>query len=359
MTASTYLAGIVDGIMVGNILGTVELYAVNLTSCIIFLRSIPIAISTYGGNTLSIIRKSKRDQNGADTVFTASFWLGIISTVIISALGIAFIVPSANLLSQGNVQITDLLIQYLLPLWLRTDGMRKLATALPIVANIINLSCDYLYMAVFGWGIAGASWATLTGYAVGTVLTLIYFKSKKRTVHFTKEALRRLKEIGKIISIGLPSALIYVCNFLRLFFTNAIILSATGVVGGKIASVSFSLNSLAFIFVEGASMTLLPILGALYGEKDTNGQKLTLRYGAPVRNAVYAWALGNSTYFVRNPACSARVALRTDRPGNNRGFFGNIPHFLNKRTHSRRHICHEVVFPGDKSKGARKLSRYA
>ena len=96
MTASTYLAGIVDGIMVGNILGTVELYAVNLTSCIIFLRSIPIAISTYGGNTLSIIRKSKRDQNGADTVFTASFWLGIISTVIISALGIAFIVPSAN-----------------------------------------------------------------------------------------------------------------------------------------------------------------------------------------------------------------------------------------------------------------------
>ena len=49
--------------------------------------------------------------------------------------------------------------------------------------------------------------------------------------------------------------------------------------GGKIASVSFLLNSLAFIFVEGASMTLLPILGALYGEKDMNGQKLTLRYG--------------------------------------------------------------------------------
>ena len=134
-------------------------------------------------------------------------------------------------------------------------------------------------MKVFGWGLAGAGWATVTGYAVGTIMTLMYFRSKKRTVHFVKSALRQLKYLGGVISIGLPSALIYVCNFLRLFFVNAIILSSTGVVGGKIASVSFSLNSIAFIFVEGASMTLLPILGALYGEKDTKGQRITLRYG--------------------------------------------------------------------------------
>ena len=119
-------------------------------------------------------------------------------------------------------------------------------------------------MAIFGWGVAGAGWATVTGYVVGVFLTLLYFKSKQRTVHFTKAAFKQLKSLGKIFSVGLPSALIYVCNFLRLFFTNAIILSFTGVMGGKIASVSFSLNSLAFILVEGASMTLLPILGALF-----------------------------------------------------------------------------------------------
>ncbi|MER2149926.1 MAG: hypothetical protein ABS987_12370, partial [Ruminococcus sp.] len=60
MTASTYLSGILDGIMVGQILGTVELYAINLTTSIIFLRSIPIALFTFGGNTLSVIFKSKR-----------------------------------------------------------------------------------------------------------------------------------------------------------------------------------------------------------------------------------------------------------------------------------------------------------
>ncbi len=312
MTASTYLSSILDGIMVGQILGTVQLYAINLTTSIVFLRSIPIAMFTFGGNTLSVIHKSKRDQKSADAVFTLSFWAGILSTVLISIVGIATMVPTAQILAQGKEELVGLVIDYLLPLWVltplvavvnqtaayaRTDGLRKLATALPIVANIINLICDYIYMAIFGWGVAGAGWATVTGYVVGTLLTLIYFKSAKRTVHFTKEALKKLKMLGKIFSVGLPSALIYVCNFLRLFFTNAIILSFTGVMGGKIASVSFSLNSLAFILVEGASMTLLPILGALYGEKDANGQRITLRYGMIVTVALSVFVLIISELF--------------------------------------------------------------
>ncbi|MEE1017781.1 MAG: MATE family efflux transporter [Ruminococcus sp.] len=312
MTASTYLSSILDGIMVGQILGTVQLYAINLTTSIVFLRSIPIAMFTFGGNTLSVIHKSKRDQKSADAVFTLSFWAGILSTVLISIVGIATMVPTAQILAQGKEELVGLVIDYLLPLWVltplvavvnqtaayaRTDGLRKLATALPIVANIINLICDYIYMAIFGWGVAGAGWATVTGYVVGTLLTLIYFKSAKRSVHFTKEALKKLKMLGKIFSVGLPSALIYVCNFLRLFFTNAIILSFTGVMGGKIASVSFSLNSLAFILVEGASMTLLPILGALYGEKDANGQRITLRYGMIVTVALSVFVLIVSELF--------------------------------------------------------------
>ena len=312
MTASTYLSSILDGIMVGQILGTVQLYAINLTTSIVFLRSIPIAMFTFGGNTLSVIHKSKRDQQSADTVFTLSFWAGVLSTVLLSVLGIALMVPTAQLLAQGKEELTQMIVEYLLPLWIltplvavvnqtaayaRTDSMRKLAAALPIVANVINLLCDYLYMAVFGWGVAGAGWATVTGYVVGVFLTLIYFRSKKRTVHFTKAAFRQLRALGKICNVGLPSALIYVCNFLRLFFTNAIILSFTGVMGGKIASVSFSLNSLAFILVEGASMTLLPILGALYGEKDANGQRLTLRYGMIVTVALSVLVLVVSELF--------------------------------------------------------------
>ncbi|SEA50005.1 Na+-driven multidrug efflux pump [Pseudobutyrivibrio sp. ACV-2] len=294
MTASNYLAGIFDGIMVGRILGTMELYAINLTTAIIFLRSIPIALFTFGGNTLSVYHKSQRDSKSANIVFTLSFWAGVLISVLISGVGISLLKPTAMLLAQGKEELAGLVMDYLLPLWIltplvavvnqtaayaRTDGHKEKATMLPIVSNVVNLICDYIYMALFGWGIAGAGWATITGYAVGVVMSVLYLRSDGRTVHFTKDAITRLKALGEIFRVGLPSALIYVCSFIRLFFTNAIILSFTGIMGGKIASVSFSLNSLAFIFVEGASMTLLPILGALYGEKDVNGQRLTLRYG--------------------------------------------------------------------------------
>lgn len=294
MTASMYLSSILDGIMVGQILGTVELSAINLTYSVSFLKNILIAMFTFGGNTLAIMYKGKRENQKADMVFTISFWAGILSSILIALLGIALTAPTASLLGQNKPELEGLIGAYLIPLWVltpltalnnqtaafaRTDGMKKLATALPIISNIINLFCDWLFMAVFGWGIAGAGWATVVGYTLGSFLVIGYFRGKSRSVHFTAEAWKNLKMMGKILSTGLPSALIYVCNFLRLFFTNAIILSATMVEGTQIASVSFSLNSLCFIFIEGATMTLLPILGALYGEKDIRGQKLALRYG--------------------------------------------------------------------------------
>ena len=294
MTASMYLSSILDGIMVGQILGTLELSAINLTYSISFLKSIPIAMFTFGGNTLAIMYKGKRDNEKADNVFTISFWAGIISSVVITVIGVMLTAPTASLLGQHKPELESLVAAYLIPLWVltpltalnnqtaafaRTDGLKKLATALPIVSNVINLICDYIFMAIFKWGIAGAGWATVVGYALGSLLVIGYFRSPLRSVHFTQRAWKNLRLMGKILSTGLPSALIYVCNFLRLFCTNAIILSATGTMGTKIASVSFSLNSLCFIFVEGATMTLLPILGALYGERDIRGQKLALRYG--------------------------------------------------------------------------------
>ena len=177
MTASTYLSGILDSIMVGRILGTAEVYAINLTSLIVFFRAIPVAISTFGGNTMSVIYKSKRDSKSSDVVFTLSFLFGFIVTTLMAVFGTIFAKPTADLLSQNKAEVSTLVLQYLYPLWAvtplvaivnqtaayaRTDGMRKLAINLPIISNIINLFCDYLYMKVFGWGLAGAGRADVT-----------------------------------------------------------------------------------------------------------------------------------------------------------------------------------------------------
>ena len=312
MTASIYLSGILDGIMVGRILSPLAFSAINLTLCISFLENILVALFTYGGNTLAVMYKGKRENEKADSVFTLSFAAGLVSAVIIAIAGLLLIKPTASLLGQNNSELESLIRAYLVPLWIltpftsiinmtaafsRTDGLKKLSTSMPIIANVINLICDYTYMAILHKGIAGAGWATVTGYALTSLLIIVYIKSDTRTVFFTKKAFKHLAELKKIFSTGLPSSLIYVCNFLRLFFTNAIILSSTGTAGVQIASVSFSLNSLCFIFVEGASMTLLPLLGALYGEKDIKGIRLSLKYGMIVTTVLCLVVMALSMLF--------------------------------------------------------------
>lgn len=293
LTASVYLAGIVDSMMVGNILGTEALSAISLTASVLFLKEILPSIFIFGGNTLVLMYKGRRENDQADRIYSLSFAIGILLTVCISTLGILFAGPTAHVLASGG-ELAPLVAAYLVPLWAlspftmalnhcsafaRTDGLKSLAVAFPIVANIINLVCDFLYMKVFGMGIAGAGWATVTGYVGGLILVIFYFRSDRRSVHFVNVLRHGFRGLGEIFTTGLPSSMVYICNTLRLFSTNAIILAATGAFGMKIASVSYSLNSLAFIVAEGAAMTLLPILGALYGEKDAAGQKQAFRYG--------------------------------------------------------------------------------
>ena len=294
MTASLYMAGILDGIMVGRIISPLAFSAINLTLSVSFLENIFVALFTFGGNTLAVMYMGKRENDKANAVFTLSYAAVLVSSVLIAIIGIILIKPTSALLSQHNAELKALIEAYLVPLWIltpftallnmtaafaRTDGLKKLATSMPIIANAINLCCDIIFMAVLKLGVAGAGWATVTGYALTLSLMIVYFKFPSRSVFFTKNAFGDIKELKTICSIGLPSSLIYVCNFLRLFFTNAIILSSTGSDGVQIASVSFSLNSLCFIIIEGASMTLLPLLSALYGEKDLKGIKLSLKYG--------------------------------------------------------------------------------
>ena len=300
MSASLYLAAIVDNIMVGNILGAEALAAINLTSSLVYVKNIVFCIFIYGGNTLAAMYKGKRDHKNADKAFTFSVLFGIAASSLLMTCGVLLAEPTAAMLSQ-NGPLYDLTLQYIVPLWVsaplivlnsgtaayvRTDGMKKLAIALPIVSNVINLGLDYVYMAIFGWGIAGAGWATVTGYAAGSLLLIFYFKSKERTVSFVRVTLKDMKLLLSVLQTGLPTALIHVCNAIRTAFINAIILASAGSVGMQIVSICLSAFNIALIFINGSATTLMPICGALFGERDNKGVRFVLRTSLIITEAM-------------------------------------------------------------------------
>ena len=102
MSASTYISSILDGIMVGRLLGTEQLSAISLTTSIVFLISIPISLFTFGGSTLAVTYKGRRDNGSADKIFTRSFVSALTVSAVMTAVGIGLIGPVSRLLTKGS-----------------------------------------------------------------------------------------------------------------------------------------------------------------------------------------------------------------------------------------------------------------
>ncbi len=118
--------------------------------------------------------KGKGDGNTADKCFTISLIIGSAAMLLFGCIGVMFRDLLTNIAVQNNPELYQLVYDYLPPqfflgvlvilvngtcAYIRSDGIRKLAMYVPIVANVVNLLFDYIFMGVMGYGIMSAAWA--------------------------------------------------------------------------------------------------------------------------------------------------------------------------------------------------------
>lgn len=289
MSMALSMGIIVDGIIVGNTLGSDALAAVNLVMPVTLCFNTIYAMFGIGGAALASIAKGRRDNRRADCVFTLSILSMLIVSVVLLIAGSIHLDRLAQLLA-GNSSLQGLVREYLGVLiygapflivvpgfvyFVRADGRPNLASAVLIIANVVNLCLDLVFILVFKMGIAGAALATVTGYAVGFFILLRYIFSKEKNLHFLIEKTRLLKTLGQIAASGISSAIGTFLLFVKISFINSIVLNTIGETGMVAFSVCLSCLSFVSMFIAGASQTMMPILGTLYGEKDYNGIRFT------------------------------------------------------------------------------------
>lgn len=314
MAGSIAIASIVDRIMVGNLLGGSALAALSLNSPVICIINIIYDFFVFGGNTLAVTLKAQRKQDAANRAFTISIVLGTTVVAVIALAGIALQHPIAGVLCGRNAELIDPVRDYLTPLlalgilvipvngtcaFVRTDGLQKLAVAIPVVANIVNLLFDYIFMGALHLGIASAGWATVIGYAAGILCLIPYFRSGKRSFSFTRASAHPWAMIRETLKTGLASALADVCLFIQSLTMNIIIISTFQAVGAQVAAVCISAQSVAAIFYRGTTETMLPIGGALYGEKDYSGLRAVMKTGFLMTEAFMIAVTAILTVFTR------------------------------------------------------------
>ena len=288
---SILLGSIVDGIIVGQFIGPDAMAAVNVTEpAVLFFQAVFFLIG-IGGSTLVAVSKGERRERKANAAFT----LGVLSMLAISfvtlVLGSVFIEPLVRVLCNDPKLFVPAL-EYLQILifgapfmiavpcmvyFVRVDGMPKLSARILLLANVVNLLMDLVYINVLHMGIRGAALATVTGYAVGFVPVLWYLFSKKRTLSFLKIKKEDLRCLGEIANSGLAAFINTCLLFLKTLFLNRIVMSTAGTDGMIVFSVcSFSLSFVS-MFVSGGAETMVPLLGMLYGEKDRKGMDFVVK----------------------------------------------------------------------------------
>ncbi|MGN0668951.1 MAG: MATE family efflux transporter [Oscillospiraceae bacterium] len=293
---ATNIANIVDSMMAGNLLGVDALSAISILSPISQLYFALTVMFGLGASSVIAVAKGKNDAQKANRIFTAElFVLGALCVILI-AVQLIFADGICSLLITGDDTVHALVYDYYIPFIIgtplqlfllcaiyivRADNRPRFSSNIIIIANVVNLAMDYVFMGVLDMGIKGSSWATVTGNLVGFIILMTHFISGKSTVRFDFSVLKKPREffgiIGEFLTVGLSGALGTMLITVKLFFLNTVILDIGGTDGMIAYSVCRPCQILISMFITGASQTMILLTSVCLGEKDYDGIRYAFR----------------------------------------------------------------------------------
>lgn len=303
-TVSTSMSVIVDSIIVGNLLGPNEMASVNL--CMPVMQAILTCALLFGMGASILIATSlgRRNTGEANFMFTAAILATSVSGILLSAIA----VPSAGTIAgwlTPDGALRPLVTDYLRVLFhgivfvmiipvssyiVRADGAARTASLMLIVSNVVNLLLDLLFIGCLGMGIGGSALATVCGFMVGLGTTVCYLRSKRRGLHFVSLRIATpagwLGCVGRFVKTGCPGVLSSALVTLKILFINLLVGQSFGNQGLVVFTVCLSCLSFASMFIGGTAGTMVPIVGALYGERDFWGIRSTFRHALRLALAI-------------------------------------------------------------------------
>lgn len=191
-------ANIVDGLFIGNFVGATALAAVNLIIPFFGILFGVTFMLTMGGSVRAGKYIGEGNHAAASAIFSKTLIAVVVLAALVTALGLLF--ETALFRALGGTEAVFPLMQIyfritlgfiwtqllvvVMYFFVRIDGYPALAAVALIIGAAINIGLDYLFIAHFQWGIAGAAWATGISQATPFVVLCSYFFFRQRHLHF-------------------------------------------------------------------------------------------------------------------------------------------------------------------------------
>lgn len=291
----TYLYNIVDGIFVGQGVGSGALGAVNIGVPYITFVVAVAAMFPMGGATIVAIRMGRGDQTGANDAFMTAFVMTGMTALGLMIVGMLFsreivMLSGADKLSPEMAQMAaeylfyysafsvPMLMGNSLSVFVRNDGSPTLAFTGMCVGALSNIFLDWLFIFPLQKGIVGAAVASGLGQVFSVLVLLSHFilkRGKLRIKAFTVNFVL----MGKVCKRGLPEAASQLTTPVTAFCYNIMLANLTGDIGISTFSVLSFIFSLANAFFSGVAQGIQPLWGKCFGGQDEKGMKFYFKAG--------------------------------------------------------------------------------
>ena len=213
---------VVDSVIVGQFLGVNALAAVGSTGSVVFLVWGLVTGLTSGFSVILAQQFGAGDKKGLCRYEGASVWLcgviGILMTVILM-LGLNPILRLMNTPDEIfgetraylGVLFAGILITFaynMLAGMLRALGDSKTPLLFLVIASILNIVLDILFILYCNTGVAGAAYATLIAQAVSALLCVRHIAKKYEILKISRQDIHcSVSSAKKLLNVGIPMGL--------------------------------------------------------------------------------------------------------------------------------------------------------
>jgi len=299
----------VDSIVVGQYIGDVALAAVGTAGPILNLLLVLVMGISTGASILTAQFFGARDRENLSKVVGTTIFLIIASGILMTFVGY---VASPFLFGLVNppADVAAGAITYLQIIFLGMVGcsmynilsgvLRGMGDSVNpliylIIACLLNVALDILFVARFNMGVAGVAWATIIAQGLSGILCLIRLCRMKDVVDVNRRTLKPDKRLaGKLASLGLPAGITQVIFSLSTIVVQSLTNSlGTAMIAANVAIMRVDGFAMMPNFTFGAAATTYigQNIGALKKDRIKKGTFDLLKLALAVSTVLVACIL--------------------------------------------------------------------
>lgn len=289
--AASQLAHTADSMIVGHVVGTDAVSAINLVLPLVEVLNCMAFLICFGANAVCAQAIGSHDMDKVARTFTSTI-ITVMTLGLAVALGISFFSREIVTLMSDEPRLNGMAYDYIhtysmgawlqmmsygLCLFVATDGRPRMVTIAVVAGAVVNIAVDIVTISILGMGVDGAALGSLSMFAVNILILAAYLRKPSSSYRLKWPGMSIIRIFREQVKEGAPITVSNSLMAVTIMLINDIVLRFLGSDGLFIWSVCLQMLLLSYVFIDGVIESMFAIGGILVGERDLRGLEILVR----------------------------------------------------------------------------------